>query len=145
MTDTRSRLTRTARGVAFAALVALASLATAAAHAGDDALLAAGRALSEQFEQGDTTGIYERMTPAMRQLIGNAAGLSAFRAQVLRDAGPETGVIREDTEVQGSLRVYRRIARRNVGTTPVLMEWVLEPDGRIAGFQVRPQAIAIPQ
>jgi len=129
----------------LAILLSVASLVSPAAHAADDALLAAGRALSEQFEQGDTAPIYERMTPSMRHSVGSAKGLAALRAQVLRDAGPETGVIREDTETQGSVRIYRRIARLNVGTTPVLMEWVLEPDGRIAGFQVRAQPIAIPQ
>jgi len=139
-----STLMPTIRAYLLAITLAMAWLAASPARAADDALLAAGRNLSEQFEKGDTAPIYERMTPPMRQAVGSAKGLAALREQVLRDAGPETGVIREDTETQGAYRVYRRIARRNVGTTPVLMEWVLEADGRIAGFQVRPQPIAIP-
>ena len=125
-------------------LLTMLLFAASPSHAADDATLALGRALSEQFEKGDTAPIYERMTREMRNAVGSAAGLAAFREKVLRDAGPETGVIREDSETQGSFRIYRRIARRNVGATPVLMEWVLLPDGRIAGFQVRPQPIAIP-
>ena len=123
----------------------LASLVIAAhARAADETLLAAGRALSEQFERGETGPIYERMTTPMRQAVKSAQGLAEFRAQVLRDAGPETGVIREDTTTQGTFRVYRRIARRNVGETPVLMEWTLDATDHVAGFVVRPQPIAIP-
>jgi hypothetical protein len=133
-------LMRLAR-VALLALVAGCALPLAAA---DDVVLAAGRALSEQFERGETAAIAERMTPPMRDAVGGAQGLAAFRQKVLSEAGPETGVIREDTTTSGDLRIYRRIARRNVGQTPVLMEWVLTGDHRIAGFQVRPQAIAIP-
>jgi murein DD-endopeptidase MepM/ murein hydrolase activator NlpD len=130
----------------FVVLLALAPLAIIApARAADDALLAEGRALSEQFERGDTAPIYARMTAPMQQAVGgSAAGLAAFRDKVLREAGPETGVIREDAIAQGGFRVYRRIARRNVGGTPVLMEWTLDAQGHIAGFLVRPQAIAIP-
>lgn len=133
-------LVRAAAALAFAAM----SVLSGPSRAADEALLAAGRSLSAQFERGETGPIYERMTPPMRQAAGGAAGLAAFREQVLREAGPETGVIREDTTAQGGFRIYRRIARRNVGQTPVLMEWTLDEQDRIAGFVVRPQPIAIP-
>ena len=137
-------LTGLARCLAAGALAALALMATTA-RAADDALLVEGRALSEQFERGDTAAIFARMTPPMQQAAGGASGLTAFREKVLREAGPETGVIREDTVEQSGYRIYRRIARRNVGAVPVLMEWTLDPQGRIAGFLVRPQPTAIPQ
>ena len=126
--------------VAAAVLLATPAMARGA----DDALIAAGRALSEQFELGDTAPIFARRTGPMRQAVGSEQGLAAFRDKVLREAGPETGVIREDTAAQDGFRIYRRIARRNVGQTPVLMEWTLDADDRIAGFYVRPQPIAIP-
>lgn len=134
-----------ARPAVLIVLVALCAAATAA-RAADEALLAEGRALSEQFERGDTAAIYARMTPPMQQAAGGSAGsLAAFREKVLRESGPETGVIREDAISQGGFRIYRRIARRNVGATPVLMEWTLDAQGHVAGFLVRPQPIAIPQ
>ena len=136
---------RFTRWVVLAGVLALGALATRVSAA-DESLLADGRALSEQFERGETPAIYARMTPPMQQAVGgSAAGLAAFRDKVLREAGPETGVIREDTNAQGGFRIYRRIARRNVGSVPVLMEWTLDDQGRIAGFLVRPQPIAIPQ
>ena len=134
-----------ARLIVLVATGAFAVIA-APACAADDALLAEGRALSEQFERGDTAAIFARMTPPMQQAVGGtAAGVAAFRDQVLRDAGPETGVIREDTLSQGGFRIYRRIARRNVGAVAVLMEWTLDGQGKVAGFVVRPQPTAIPQ
>ena len=133
-----------ARYALFAAFAALAAVPPA--RAADDPLLTEGRALSEQFERGDTAAIFARMTPHMQQAMGGtAAGLAAFRDRVLREAGPETGVIREDAITQGGYRIYRRIARRNVGAVPELMEWTLDREGKIAGFLVRPQPIAIPQ
>jgi hypothetical protein len=124
--------------------LALVLLVPVMACAADEAVLAAGRALSEQFERGDTSAVYARMTPSLQKSVGGADGLAAFRAQVLRDAGPETGIVREETRVDARNRVYRRIARRNVGAPTVLMEWTLDPDDRIAGFVVRTEPTAIP-
>jgi len=114
------------------------------ASAADDALLALGRSLSERFEQGDTAGLWARMTPELRQQIGSADQFADLRARVISDDGPETGIIREETQVSGPNRIYRRIARRNVGQTPTLMEWTVDKDGRIVELIIRPQAIAIP-
>jgi hypothetical protein len=131
-------------------LLAIASLALAACAAGTAALaadpqtLALGRQLCEQFERGDTAALWKRMTPEMRQSIGSEADFTEQRNRVIRDDGPETGIIREDTEVSGPHRIYRRIARRNVGETPTLMEWTLDGDDRIVELAIRPQPIAIP-
>ena len=132
----------------FAAALSLALLVGAAmvgpARAADPQILALGRQLSEQFERGDTAALWKRMTPEMRQSIGNEANFTEQRDRVIRDDGPETGIIREDTEVSGPHRIYRRIARRNVGETPTLREWTLDGDDRIVELAIRPQAIAIP-
>jgi len=130
----RSRLLLGIALCAFAALVAAA----------DNALLALGRSLSERFEQGDTAGLWARMTPEMRQQQGSAEQFADLRARVINDDGPETGLIREETAVSGPNRIYRRIARRNVGQTPTLMEWTLDKDNRIVELVIRPQPIAIP-
>ena len=116
----------------------------AAAAAADNALLALGRSLSERFEQGDTAGLWARMTPEMRQQQGSAEQFADMRARVINDDGPETGIIREETAASGPNRIYRRIARRNVGQTPTLMEWTLDKDNRIVELVIRPQPIAIP-
>lgn len=129
----------------MALLALLASLGSGApARAADPALLALGRTLCEQFERGDTAALWARMTPAMRQSIGSEADFAQLRERVIRDDGPETGIIREDTEISGPARIYRRIARRDIGRTPTLMEWTLDRDDRIVELTIRPQPIAIP-
>jgi hypothetical protein len=125
-------------------LLLFSTCLAAPAAAADNALLALGRSLSERFEQGDTAGLWARMTPEMRQQVGSAEQFAELRARVINDDGPETGVIREETEKSGPNRIYRRIARRNVGQTPTLMEWTIDKDDRIVELIVRPQAIAIP-
>jgi len=107
-------------------------------------MLTLGRELSERFERGDTADLWKRMTPEMRQSIGSEADFAAQRDRVINDDGPETGVIREDTDVSGPNRIYRRIARRNIGQTPTLMEWTIDAQGNIVELVIRPQAIAIP-
>jgi hypothetical protein len=129
------------RALLACVLLAVASIAHAAA---DPQILALGRDLSERFERGDTAALWKRMTPDMRQSIGSEADFAAQRDRVINDDGPETGVIREDTEVSGPNRIYRRIARRNVGQTPTLMEWTVDGEGRIVELAIRPQPIAIP-
>ncbi len=131
-------------------LVALASAAVlgyaaATRPADDPALLAAGRALCDAFERGDTDAIFARMTPAAREAVGGtAAGLADLRERVLREDGPESGVIVEETRAAAGNRVYRRIARRNVGQTPTLMEWTLDAQERVVELAIRPQPVAIP-
>ena len=116
-----------------------------AAAAQDPKILAAGRALSDQFEQGQTAAIFARMTAAAKEAVGgSAAGFAEFRDRVLREDGPESGVIVEETRTAGAHRVYRRIARRNIGETPTLMEWTLDAQDRVVELVVRPQPVAIP-
>jgi hypothetical protein len=84
------------------------------------------------------------MTPEMRQQLGSLDQFADMRGRVINDDGPETGIIREETAVSGPNRIYRRIARRNVGQTPTLMEWTVDGEGRIVELAIRPQPIAIP-
>jgi len=130
----------TLRALLACALLAAAPMASAA----DERMLTLGRELSERFECGDTADLWKRMTPEMRQSIGSEADFAAQRDRVINDDGPETGVIREDTDVSGPNRIYRRIARRNIGQTPTLMEWTIDAQGNIVELVIRPQAIAIP-
>jgi hypothetical protein len=128
-----------------ALLAVLLAFGAVAAPASDPKVLAAGRALCDQFEQGQTAAIFARMTPSAKEAVGgSAAGFAEFRERVLREDGPESGVIVEETRTAGANRVYTRIARRNVGETPTLMEWTLDPQDRVVELTVRPQPVAIP-
>jgi hypothetical protein len=130
----------------FCAAVAGLVLLPALAHAveRDPALVTRGRELSEAFERGDVAALIARATPAWRDGVGGTAGLTAMRERVLREDGPETGLIDEETRRDGPYAIYRRVARRNVGATPTLMEWTLDGDGHIVALEIRPQPVAMP-
>jgi hypothetical protein len=117
---------------------------TPAAGQSHPALLATGRALSDAFERGDLAALLARATPAWRDGLGGREGLVELRERMLRDEGPETGLIEEQARVDGPYGIYRRIARRTVGTTPTLMEWTLDRDGNIVALEIRPQPVALP-
>lgn len=134
----------TRAGHATLALLVAACTAFAAAPADDDAVRTLGRALSEAFERGDLDAIERNASPAWRSQTGGTQGLASLRERVLREDGPETGVIQETARRDGTTRVYRRIARRNVGETPTAMEWTFDADGRIVALDIHPQPIAIP-
>ena len=123
---------------------AAADPAAPAAAQSHPALLATGRALSEAFERGDVDALLARATPAWRDGLGGRTGLVELRERVLREEGAETGLIEEQARVDGPYGIYRRIARRNVGTMPTLMEWTLDRDGNIVALEIRPQPVAMP-
>jgi hypothetical protein len=119
---------------ALAAVLAAVPLATAAAQPE----LAPGRELTEAFYAGRTAQIWERMEPAMRNLIGGPDALAAFRAQVEADLGAETAVEAESVTPMPGAQVYRRRARFARFSGLILVEWAIGPDGRVAGFRIAP-------
>ncbi|HEY0037485.1 MAG TPA: hypothetical protein VGB66_12390, partial [Longimicrobium sp.] len=118
----------------LAAVLAAVPLATAAAQPE----LAPGRELTESFYAGRTAQIWERMEPAMRNLIGGPDALAAFRAQVEADLGAETAVEAESVTPMGGTRVYRRRARFARFPGLIVVEWAVAADGRVAGFRIAP-------
>lgn len=121
---------------AAALAAALAVVPVSAARAQPE--LAPGRELTESFYAGHTERIWERMEPAMRNAIGSAEALAAFRTRVQVDLGAETAVLDESSSPFGGGRVYRRLARFAGFPGVVLVEWTLTGEGRVAGFRVAP-------
>jgi murein DD-endopeptidase MepM/ murein hydrolase activator NlpD len=118
-------------------------VATEAPTAVDPAALEAGRVLSRLFLAGDLAAVRSRFAPAMRAQMDEAA-LAAFREQVARQLGGEESLVSEDVSREQGLSSYRRVARWSRFGQPVLMQWLLDDDGRVAGFRVVP-ASAGPQ
>jgi hypothetical protein len=120
--------------ILLAAVLAAVPLGTAAAQPE----LAPGRELTESFYAGRTAQIWERMEPVMRNALGSADALAAFRAQVEAGLGAETAVVAESVLPMGSTRVYRRRARFARFSGLVSVEWTLTSDGGVAGFRIAP-------
>jgi hypothetical protein len=119
--------------------VATASVAVRAAN-DDDPVIELGRALTAQFQRGDTTPIWERMTPEMQRALKSPDGLTLFRARVMRDAGDETTLVSERHDSVGNFDTYVRVAHRSRAPMPIVVTWTFDRERRIAGFNIRPQA-----
>ena len=102
--------------------------------------LDAGRDLTRRFYAGDTAAVWERMTATMQGALGSAEKLAAFRAQVAAQLGEEQGVVDEKVEATQGMQVYSRIARFAKIATPVEVRWVLDGEGKVAGFFIKPAA-----
>lgn len=117
----------------------LLMLAAAAAPArADEAVLAAGRAHTERFHAGRFDELWEMMTEEMRAALGSREALAGLRASVDGRFGPEAAVLSETVDTPPGHRVYLRTARHEAEPTPLVTQWVLDGEDRIAGFFVRP-------
>lgn len=114
------------------------------AAAADEAAMRTGRELSRLFLQGDTDAVWARMTPAMQSAIGDAAALAQFRQQVRNDLGAEETLLDESGATAADAHVYARTSRWSKLPAPVLMQWVMDDAGKVAGFVVQPKPQAAP-
>lgn len=99
--------------------------------------LEAGQALTRAFLDGDLAAVHARFGERMQADMDPTA-LSAFREQVGAQLGEEEAVISEEVVPVQGLDSYVRISRWSKLPTPVLTQWVFEPDGRVAGFVIQP-------
>jgi hypothetical protein len=109
-----------------------------------DPAMHAGRELAELFLRGDTGAVWARMSPQMRTALGSADALARFRAQVGRDLGEEQAVLDESVTADSGLHAYVRTSRWSKLPSPILMQWVLDDVGGVAGFVVQPKPQAAP-
>ena len=120
--------------VALAASVSFPALAQNA--------LEMGRERSEAFLAGTLAPIWEDMTADMRSGLGSLENFSAFRDRVAADLGEEEAVLDEKTSTEGDFSIYLRASEWSSAEVPILMQWVFDAEGGIAGFFVQPQPVA---
>jgi hypothetical protein len=106
----------------------------------DDAVLEQGRQATEALRGDSLDGLWERMTPQMRQALGGT--LEAFRGvpgQVTAQLGDETAVVEESVTRQAGYLVYQRISRYSGVDAEVITAWTFDSEWAIAGFTIRPR------
>jgi murein DD-endopeptidase MepM/ murein hydrolase activator NlpD len=128
----RTRMT-TLAGVLLATFLS----ASAADGLAQEFVLEMGRERSEAFLRGDLVGIWDAMTPDMREALGSRAALAQFRNDLERTHGAEREVLQEDARREGRVDIYLRTARWTKSPAPLLMQWAFDDSDRIAGFFVR--------
>ena len=133
----------TIKHILLALLATLALMGTPAHAAGSpgdeaaDPVTRQGRELTRLFLDGDHAALRARFDDAMQARMSEAA-LASFRTQVDAQLGEEQSVVSEDVvQVQG-LDSYVRMSKWSKLPDTVLTQWVFAPDGRVAGFVIRP-------
>ena len=136
------------RTLAYLFLIAAACLlsaptpaaeATAAPARGDT--MAAGRALTRAFLDGDLATVYARFGQGMRDAM-DAASLAAFRKKVDQQLGEEKDVLSEEPQRVDGLDAYVRMSRWSKVPVTIRTQWVFAPDGKVAAFSIQPTQAA---
>jgi murein DD-endopeptidase MepM/ murein hydrolase activator NlpD len=123
-------------------MITLATPFPAIAQVADSAVLEMGRTLTERFYAGEVGEIVPVLSDQMSGALGGAAGLNAFREQVLAQLGGEEEVLSERVTIAGIHRVYHRSARFANLDAAVAVVWAFDASDRVAGFSIRPEQAA---
>ena len=106
----------------------------------EDPAMAAGRQLSRLFLAGDIDALWPRLTPQMQGALKGKEAFAKFREQVGAQLGTEDKVLSEDTHAMQGMQVYVRTARWTGTAAPIVLQWAVDAEGKVAGFYVRPAA-----
>jgi murein DD-endopeptidase MepM/ murein hydrolase activator NlpD len=100
--------------------------------------LARGRALTDLLREGKVQPLWDQMTDRMRGAIGTPEALGVFRDRAFAELGAEADILEEKAMRVDGYDVYRRKGRWSKAPVPVLIEWSLDSEDKIAGFHIRP-------
>lgn len=120
--------------VLIALVIALCSLPPAAQAGGR----LQGAELTAAFYGNRIDSVWERMSPQMQAALGSRDRLADFRNEIEAQLGAETAVIEETVDSEHGHSIYQRRARFEKAPMVILVQWAVDPQGRVAGFFVRP-------
>ncbi len=91
---------------------------------------------AQEFDKIEALGFNE----AMQEALPTMGGLSGFWQAVNTQLGAETSIVDETESQQQGLDVFVRTAMFEKYPGEIIVQWVFEPDGAIAGMAIRPKA-----
>lgn len=117
----------------------LVALAWAGLAYAETPVIETGRSLTEQFLLGQTAGLWDQMTPRMQEALGSERALGSFSRSITDQTGRAGRIIGEETQAVQGFDVYLQTRQFPSADRPLLFQWALDGEGRIAGFFVKPQ------
>ena len=85
------------------------------------------------------------MTPAARERVGGLDGLSQRHAAFSAGAGKELELLEEQVDRPGNRPRYTRVAQfERPAHEPLVVRWMLDPEGRILEGGIGPRSEAEP-
>lgn len=102
-----------------------------------------GQTYTRWFLEDKIPDFWEKLSPVMRQALGDETALREFRAQVIQQVGLETQVGEESLKPEGVLQVYRRLAQFDKAGAAVSVTLAFDPRGAVARFEIRPVSASL--
>jgi len=132
---------RTTLIVVFGLLVPAAANAQEEGPASSETVvdsLALVRQYTQWLYAGEADSLVARSTDGARESFATPEGFTRFTRMIANRAGFETDVIEETWKLRNGACQYWRTADFTDIGEPMLVRWVLDEEGRIAGFGLGP-------
>jgi hypothetical protein len=102
------------------------------------------RKYTRWFYEGQTDSLVAHHVTDLQQRGSLASQLLDDRARLKEHVGSEVAVLEEKFITRNGRRQYWRTAKFSMFEEPVMIRWVIEPDGRISGLGMNPKSQAPP-
>lgn len=124
--------------------ISLASVAPAGAQAPPVDSLALARQYTQWLYVGRADSLLAHSTDAVREEYAEGPGYARYGETIAERAGVELEVIEETWKLRNGDCQYWRTARFSNMEEPLMVRWVLDPEGRIEGIGLNPAGQAPP-
>ena len=95
--------------------------------------LAIGRQATAFFYDGEIDSLWAMLTPEFQEGLGSTEKLFDRFDFLGERAGDEVAVIEETIKMRNGRPQYWRVAEFDLAPEPILLRWVVSPDGKVAG------------
>jgi len=95
--------------------------------------LAIGRRATGFFYDGEIDSLWAMLTPEFQEGLGSPGKLLERLEFVLERAGTEVDLIEESIRMRNGRPQYWRVAEFDLAPEPLLLRWVISPDGKVSG------------
>jgi hypothetical protein len=104
-------------------------------HAQDTPIdtMGVGRQATEYFYDGNVDSLWAMLTPKFQEGLGSPDALLDRLDMLTERAGDEMELIEESIRMRKGRPQYWRVAEFDMAPEPLLIRWVISPDGKVSG------------
>ena len=130
--------------VLLAAVLTAAAVAPTPASAQQASLpnvdaVAVGRQATRYFYRGRVDSLWSMISPAWQKELGRPAWFVEHARELRARAGEEKKLVQDEVIVREGQPQYWRTAKfSGYAAEPVVLRWIIMPDGKIGGLGVNP-------
>ena len=95
--------------------------------------MAVGRQATEYFYDGNVDSLWTMLTPEFQEGLGSPDALLDRLDMLTERVGDEMELIEESIRMRKGRPQYWRVAEFDMAPEPLLIRWVISPDGKVSG------------